>query len=128
MVRQCPETDFVLDHLGKPDIRRQQLVPWANDVRMLADCPNVVCKISGMLTEADPGDWSREDLRPYIDHVVQCFGFDRILYGGDWPVVTLAASYEDWMAALEWAFHGLSDADWQKLVRTNAKRVYRLDA
>jgi len=86
MVRQCPNVQFILDHIGKPDIKHQLFEPWKQDLKTLASLPNVWCKMSGLVTEADHQRWQREDLKPYIDHVLECFGFERVMYGGDWPV------------------------------------------
>jgi L-fuconolactonase len=126
MVGQCPEVSFILDHIGKPDIRQAVMHPWVSDVERLSKFPNVVCKISGLVTEADHDDWKKEDLKPYLDHVIECFGFDRVLYGGDWPVVTLAGTHARWWEALEWALEGCSDDERSKLFRENARRDYRI--
>ena len=93
MMRACPEVGFVLDHIAKPGIKAGLLDPWREHLREMAALPNVVCKLSGVTTEADHKAWTRDELRPYIDHVIECFGPDRILYGGDWPVSELAGSY-----------------------------------
>jgi L-fuconolactonase len=126
MVAQCPEVSFILDHLGKPDIKGQVWEPWATEMKALSEYPNVVCKISGMITEADHEKWTPEDLKPYVDHVIGCFGFDRVLYGGDWPVVTLAGEYQEWVAALEWSLADYSADERKKLFHDNAVRVYRI--
>ena len=128
MVRRCPEVSFVLDHIGKPGIRAGLIDPWRQYLRDLAALPNVVCKLSGVTTEADHQAWTREQLRPYIDHVVECFGFDRIMFGGDWPVSELAGRYTQWIEVLDWATSGCSPADKRKLFRDNAMRTYRLGA
>jgi L-fuconolactonase len=128
MMRQCPEVSFVLDHIGKPGIKDGLLDPWRTHIREMAALPNVVCKLSGVTTEADHKTWTRDQLRPYIDHVIEAFGPDRILYGGDWPVSELAGSYLKWLATLDWATTGLSAADKRKLFRDNAIKAYRLDA
>jgi L-fuconolactonase len=126
MMRLCPEVAFVLDHIGKPDIKAGLADPWRANMRDMAALPNVVCKLSGLTTEADHRTWSREQLRRYVDHVVECFGPDRILYGGDWPVSELAGSYLQWLATLDWATAGFSPADKRKLFRDNAVKAYRL--
>jgi len=128
MVRRCPEVSFVLDHIGKPGIKAGLIDPWRQYLRDLAALPNVVCKLSGVTTEADHQAWTREQLRPYIDHVVECFGFDRIMFGGDWPVSELAGRYTQWIEVLDWATSGCSPADKRKLFRDNAMRTYRLGA
>ena len=126
MMRACPEVAFVLDHIGKPGIKAGLLDPWREQLREMAALPNVVCKLSGVTTEADHKAWTRDELRPYIDHVIECFGADRILYGGDWPVSELAGGYLQWLATLDWATAGFSPADKRKLFRDNAARAYRL--
>ncbi len=127
MMRACPEVAFVLDHIGKPGIKAGIADPWRDHVRDMAALPNVVCELSGLTTEADQRTWSREQLRPYIDHVVEHFGPDRILYGGDWPVSELAGGYLQWLTTLDWATAGFSGADKRKLFRDNAVKAYRLN-
>jgi L-fuconolactonase len=126
MVRACPETQFILDHLGKPDVRAGLLDPWREHVAALAELPNVVCKVSGLVTEADHARWTAGDLEPYVAHVLQVFGEDRVLFGGDWPVVTLAAEYGNWVTTLEQLTSNLSATARQKLWADNARRIYRL--
>jgi L-fuconolactonase len=87
LVRQCPEVRFVLDHLGKPDIKGSRLDPWRGDLERLAACPNAWCKLSGMVTEADLQLWNVEDLRPYVEHAVAVFGPQRLMFGSDWSVM-----------------------------------------
>jgi L-fuconolactonase len=96
LARRCPQTRLVLDHCGKPAIGAGLLDPWREHIAALAELPNVWCKLSGLLTEADPAGWSEADLIPYAGHVVDRFGSERVMYGGDWPVLTLAGSYRDW--------------------------------
>jgi L-fuconolactonase len=126
MVRACPETSFVLDHLGKPDVRAGQLEPWRDQITELAELPNVVCKVSGLVTEADRTLWTVADLKPYALHVLEAFGEDRVLFGGDWPVVTMAASYRQWVLSLDQLTSHLSPNARTKLWADNARRVYRL--
>jgi L-fuconolactonase len=89
VVDRHPTLTFVIDHLAKPPVAQGALAPWADDIAALARRPNVTCKLSGLLTEAVP-DWTADDLRPYAEHVLACFGPDRVLWGSDWPVVNLA--------------------------------------
>jgi L-fuconolactonase len=126
MVRRCPEVSFVLDHIGKPGIKAGLMEPWKAEIVELAKCPNVVCKLSGVTTEADHAAWTPEQLRPYVDHVIDRFGIERILYGGDWPVSDLAGSYLQWLTTLEQATTDLTEGERRNLFRDNAKRVYRL--
>ncbi len=127
MVEACPELSFVLDHIGKPAIKAGLLDPWRQHLKQLAGFPNVVCKISGVATEADHKNWTREQLRPYIAHAIECFGFDRSLYGGDWHVLELAGTYPDWVDIVDWVTASASRDERRKLFRDNAIRVYRLD-
>jgi len=126
MVRACPDTSFVLDHLGKPNVQAGQLEPWRDQIAELAELPNVVCKVSGLITEADHTHWSVADLKPYVLHVLEAFGADRVLFGGDWPVVTMAASYRQWVTSLDQLTAHLSPVAQKKLWADNARRVYRL--
>ncbi len=126
LVRLCPEVRFILDHLGKPDIKAGLRDPWQAHIRALAALPNVVCKISGMVTEADHARWTVDDLRPYFEAVYDAFGPDRVMFGGDWPVVLLASSYKRWVETVDALTQGLSEDDRRKLWAENAKRVYRL--
>jgi L-fuconolactonase len=125
MVRACPETVFVLDHLGKPDVTGARLDPWRDQISGLADFANVTCKVSGLVTEARD-DWTIGDLEPYVSHALQAFGEDRVLFGGDWPVVTLASSYRRWIEALDQLTSQLSPVARRKLWADNARRVYRV--
>lgn len=126
LVEQCPDTRFVLDHCGKPAIRSRQLEPWCTHIGRLATHENVWCKLSGLLTEADPDRWREQDLAPYATTVLERFGADRLLYASDWPVLTLVGRYAEWHAFTERAFADLSDTERQRVYRDNATRVYGL--
>jgi L-fuconolactonase len=126
LVRRCPEIDFVLDHIGKPGIRDGLAEPWGREIRDLAALPNVVCKLSGVITEADYRSWSYDQIAPYMSHVIDTFGFDRLVFGGDWPVLELAASYPEWVAIVDRVTAGVPESDLRKNYRDNAIRVYRL--
>ena len=126
LVRQCPDTRFVLDHVGKPDIRQHMLDPWRAHMQELATLPNVACKISGMVTEADHQAWTTEDIAPYVQHVLSTFGEDRVMFGGDWPVLLLASSYQRWVETVDSLTAHLSTAAKQKFWSENARRIYRL--
>lgn len=126
LVRQCPDVQFVLDHIAKPAIRDGSLEPWRAELQALSELPNVVCKISGVITEADPAHWTREQLRPYIDHALSCFGFDRVMFGGDWPVINLAGRYTEWIEILDWVLQGCSEQEVTAFYRDTATRIYRL--
>jgi L-fuconolactonase len=126
LVRRCPEVSFVLDHIGKPGIKDKLVEPWRGDMRTLARLPNVVCKISGAVTEADHVGWTEPEVIPYVAHAIECFGFDRVMFGGDWPVVELAGSYRRWVDLVDGVVVGASLAERRKLYRENAIAFYRL--
>ncbi len=126
LVRLCPNTRFVLDHCGKPAIHDRLLEPWRTHIANLAECANVWCKLSGLVTEASPTEWREADLVPYASHVVEQFGTERVMYGSDWPVVTLAAGYADWFEFTKWLTAGWSDAERRDFYCDNARRAYAL--
>ncbi len=126
LVRACPNVRFVLDHISKPDIANGLLEPWRGQIAELASLPNVWCKLSGMVTEADPDNWTIGDLRPYAEHVLASFGEDRVMFGGDWPVVLMASPLRRWVATAEALTSGLSAEAKVKLWRDNAHAFYRL--
>lgn len=121
-----PQLTFVLDHLGKPPIASGALDPWAPDLRALAALPNTVAKLSGLVTEADPASWTVDELRPYADTALDAFGPDRLMFGSDWPVCTLGASYGEMLTATQELTSGLSPAERTLLFETTATRVYGL--
>jgi L-fuconolactonase len=126
-VRRCPEVRFILNHFGKPDIRNGAFGSWRTHLSELASFPNVHCKVSGLTTEAHHDRWTKEELKPYIDYAVEVFGFERLIYGGDWPVCTQATTLPRWVATLDWALSGISADEQERLYRTNAKAFYRID-
>lgn len=126
LARACPQVNFVLDHCGKPDIKNRVLELWRTHITELAALPNVQCKLSGLVTEADHQNWTPQDLQPYIAHVLDSFGIDRVLFGSDAPVAYLASTYERWIETLRDMTQSLSDAEQKKLWRTNAEDFYRL--
>ncbi len=127
MVRQCPNVQFIVDHIGKPDIKHHVLDPWREHLKAFSEFPNVWCKLSGLVTEADHKAWTKLQLKPYIDYVIDCFGFDRVMYGGDWPVAAQATDYPGWVETLLWAVDGCSSDELKKLFHDNAIRFYKLD-
>lgn len=127
LARACPQTTFVLDHAGKPDIRHGARDPWRADTAALAALPNVVCKLSGLVTEAEPAAWTPAALRPYVDHLLSCFGPARLLFGSDWPVVNLAADYRRWLEAALELLRPLSAGERAAVMSGNARRIYRLE-
>ena len=125
-VRALPELVFVLDHLSKPPISSGELRPWAALIRELAAEPNVFCKLSGMVTEADRTGWTVADLRPYADEVLDAFGPSRVMFGSDWPVCLPAASYTEVVRAAEEVTARLTAAERAEVFGGTAARAYRL--
>lgn len=119
-----PEQTFVLDHIAKPYIKDKKISPWDSDIRELAKSPNVWCKISGMITEADHRTWEPDDLIPYLDIVFEAFGEDRLMYGSDWPVCLLAGSYDQVIAIIENYVKDLSEDSHNKIFGANALQAY----
>lgn len=127
MARQTPGTHLVLDHIGKPAIADGELDPWREHLRELASLEHVCCKLSGMVTEANWTAWSIEDLRPYAETVLEAFGSERVMFGSDWPVATLAVDYRRWLDTVDELLCGVSDTERAALLGGTASRFYRLD-
>ena len=132
LVARCPEVQFVLDHGAKPAIATPRPpdadARWRAGLRALAAQPNVVCKLSGLVTEADLDHWQPADLWPYLDYALEVFGAERLLFGSDWPVVKLASSWGRWLFTLREALQHLSEAEQGAIFAGNARRVYGLES
>lgn len=126
LVELFPHVRFSFDHIGKPGIKAGLVEPWKSEIRALAQFPNVICKISGVVTEADRAEWTYDQVSPYVAHAIEVFGFDRVMFGGDWPVVDLASSYPEWVAVVDRIVAGASATEQRKLFRDNAIRHYRM--
>jgi L-fuconolactonase len=126
LVALVPQVTFVLDHLGKPPVRSGDRDPWREHLRRLAGLPNVVCKLSGLTTEADLAHWRPGDVLPYLRDALAEFGPDRCLFGGDWPVATLATPYARWVDVVLEALAGRTPAERAQVLAGTATRVYRL--
>jgi len=125
-VDRHPQQPIVLDHLAKPLIAAQELEPWRANIRELARRPHVSCKLSGMVTEADFAHWTIDQLRPYVETVLEAFGPDRVLFGSDWPVCTVASSYALWVDTLQQLIAELSKDERAGIFGGNAVNIYRL--
>lgn len=125
-VRALPEVSFVLDHLSKPPIARAELEPWAGRLRELAREPNVSCKLSGLVTEADPDRWTVADLRPYAEAALDAFGPERLMFGSDWPVCLVAAFYEQVVSTADELTEHLEPHERVRVFGGTAARVYGL--
>ena len=121
-----PDVKIVLDHLAKPHIAQHKLSPWQENIQSLAQYPNVYCKLSGMVTEADWQQWSYEDLAPYLDVVVDAFGTNRLMFGSDWPVCKLAGTYAEVISVINRYFDSFSKEEQAKIFGTNAIDFYQL--
>ena len=127
MVQQCPDLQFMLDHIGIPDVENKVFDSWRDNIESLSDFANVCCKISGVVTTADHQSWTVDEISPYISHAIDCFGWDRVAYGGDWPVSTLATTYPRWVEVLDQIVSGASDRQKRNLYRENAIKFYQLE-
>jgi L-fucono-1,5-lactonase len=128
LVDRHPDQVFVVDHVAKPRIRDGVLSPWRERMRELARRPNVYCKLSGMVTEADLRAWARAALQPYADVVLEAFGPSRVMFGSDWPVCLAACSYSRWLATVGELCVGLSAGEQESVLGGAARRAYGLDA
>jgi len=126
LTEACPDTRFILDHCGNADVQARDRRQWQRDIARVAQRKNVVCKISGIVASARPGKWTANDLAPIINHTLDSFGPERVMFGGDWPVCTLAATYRQWVDALKLIVRTRKIADQRKLFHDNAARFYGL--
>jgi L-fuconolactonase len=124
LAENFPQQPFVLDHLAKPQIKDGTIEPWKSQLRRLAQLPNIHCKVSGMLTEADHQTWQAEQFRPYLDTVFEAFGPARLMYGSDWPVCLFAGSYAQAYRLVDDYARGLTDAERAGLFGANCARFY----
>ena len=125
-VKKFPSQKFVIDHLAKPEIRKGNILGWKKDIQALGALKNVHCKISGLVTEADWQKWTDTDIKPYLDIVLEVFGVDRLMYGSDWPVCLLAASYEKQLSVITTYIKMLSVEEQNKIMGLNAINFYNL--
>jgi L-fuconolactonase len=128
LIDRCPGTKFILDHCGNAQVHHapKDREQWKMDMGEVAKRKNVVCKVSGFVASSGKGKWTAEDLAPVINHTIESFGWDRVMFGGDWPVVTLAATYKEWITALREVVKGRSEAEQKKLFHDNAVKQYGL--
>jgi len=124
---KCPDTRFILDHCGNPQHKftKEQFEQWKKDLAAVAAKPNVACKISGFLANGWPkGKWTADDIAPVVNGTIEAFGVDRCLFAGDWPVVTLAASFKEWLTAVRAILANRPEADQKKILHDNAAKLY----
>lgn len=126
LARECPGTSFILDHCGNATVFGGDLSAWKRDIAKVAERKNVVGKVSGIIASTKGREWTADDLAPIVNHVLEVFGPDRVVFGGDWPVCTLGAPLGDWVKILQQIVADRSEVDRRKLFHDNAVRVYRL--
>ncbi|MDR3635501.1 MAG: amidohydrolase family protein [Isosphaeraceae bacterium] len=126
LIDLCPDTSFILDHCGNADVLDKDRTAWRAAIAEVARRQRVVCKVSGIVASTKGRPWVADDLAPIVNHVYDVFGPDRVLFGGDWPVCTLGATYRQWVQALRTIVHERSAAEQRKLFHDNAIRVYRI--
>jgi predicted TIM-barrel fold metal-dependent hydrolase len=128
LVRTCDKVQFILDHCGVPDIENGDDASWQAGIKRLSGFPNVACKISGITAYCRHGDATLETLRPYIEHCIDCFGWDRVVWGSDWPVCNINSSIKEWTAISKAVVANEDPSNQEKLFRSNAIRIYGLDS
>jgi len=126
LVKHLPTMPIVIDHIAKPNIKAGKIEDWKKEITRLANYPNVYCKISGMVTEADWNSWTAADLKPYLDTVVAAFGTERIMFGSDWPVCLVASTYSKWLNLLQNYFNTFSSSEQEAIFAGNAIKFYKL--
>jgi len=126
VAESCPGLAFVIDHLAKPPIAKNEIKEWSEALKSLASYPNIHCKMSGLVTEANWTSWRTDDLRPYVEFVLESFGVDRLMFGSDYPVCLLAASYDRVLESFQEILTNLSAVDREKIFSKNAANFYRL--
>ncbi|MEC0124899.1 amidohydrolase family protein [Paenibacillus pabuli] len=126
LVKKFPEQRFVLDHLGKPDIKASKVSPWKEAIYALSEQPNVYCKWSGMITEADWENWKQEDFTPYLDTALEAFGPDRVMFGSDWPVCTVAGTYAQTLEIITKHMKSFSEAEQQMIFGGTCAAFYQV--
>ena len=130
LVDACLGTRFILDHCGNGNVKASAAdrAQWKKDMEALGKKKNLVAKVSGIVASADKGKWSADDLAPLVNHTIECFGWDRVMFGGDWPVCTLAATYKQWVDALKEIVKDRTEVERRKLFHDNAAKFYGLGA
>ena len=126
LVSACPDVQFVMDHISKPRIAKQEFEPWRTLMSELASFPNVLCKVSGLVTEANWKEWQVKDFKPYVDHVIEIFTPQRLMFGSDWPVANLGGTYSEIVQLAEALTSGLSPSESESFWHRTASAAYRL--
>lgn len=126
LVRACPDVQFIMDHISKPRIAKQEVEPWKTLMSELATFPNVLCKVSGLVTEANWNEWEVKDFKPYVDHVIEIFTPQRLMFGSDWPVANLGGTYSEVVELAEALTSGFSPSESESFWHKTAEAGYRI--
>ncbi len=126
LASDCDEVNLVLNHCGVPSIAAGEIDKWSKDMKKLSELPNVICKLSGLMAYCAPGTSSQETIQPYIDHVLKCFGPNRMVWGSDWPVVNLGKGIQEWIKVTNSILAKLSSDEASKIASFNAERIYKI--
>ncbi len=126
LIDHCPDVSFILDHCGVPDVKSGEMSPWKEYMSQIAERPNVTAKVSGVMAYGDPDTWTLADLRPFVEHTISTFGWDRVVWGSDSPVCTLGGHIETWVAATHALIDGCSATEKAALLHNNAQRIWTL--
>ncbi len=124
--KSCDEMDLILNHCGVPAIASGEIDEWKKNISALSELKHVTCKLSGVMAYCAPGTASYETIKPYVDHVLECFGPDRMVWGSDWPVVNLAKGLPEWLSVTSKILSSLSNDESAKIASLNAKRIYKI--
>jgi predicted TIM-barrel fold metal-dependent hydrolase len=125
--KNCDETNLVLNHCGVPSIATGEIDQWGKDIKKLSELPNVFCKLSGLMAYCAPGTSSQETIKPYVDHVLECFGPNKMVWGSDWPVVNLGKGIQEWISVTRNIFSSLSEDEAVAIGNGNAKKIYKVN-
>ena len=124
--KECDQMDLVLNHCGVPPIASGEIDEWGKDIKSLSELPNVTCKLSGLMAYCAPGTSSYETIKPYVDHSLECFGPDRMVWGSDYPVVNAGKGIQEWIKVTHNILGNLSDDEAKKIASSNAERIYKI--
>ena len=125
--KDCQEVNLVLNHCGVPSIAAGEIDQWGKDIKKLAELPNVFCKLSGLMAYCAPGTSSQETIQPYVDHVIETFGPNRMVWGSDWPVVNLGKGIQEWISVTRNILSKLSDSEAEAIANANAQKIYNTE-
>ena len=124
--KSCENTNLILNHCGVPSIANNELDPWRDDIKALSKIPNVICKLSGLMAYCAPGTSSLETIKPYVDHVLECFGPSRMVWGSDWPVVNLGKGLQEWIVVTRKILSNLSENEAESIANKTAEKIYKV--